>query len=222
MNLNVNLIKEGQITPEFIEKLKQLKEKAKKNNWNQSSLVDALQELFLIDKKVSITKEYKQFLGGFILGEGSLNLNLKKKKELNFGVALDLEFSVTQSFYNVSHLINLMSLFQTGRLDFKSGSNATFVFLITNRKTIFEKIFTFWETYVLPYQTNFEAEERFFKLKKLEPFFNNNLHRDETSFLYEMLPLWDNLRKQKSQSNQSFASLVEAQHFVKDFISKKE
>lgn len=220
MNFLINNVNDrGSLNEEFIEKLKKLK--AQKKDLSLTDFVKKLQELFLIDKIAKINTDYKRFLGGFILGEGSLNASLKKKNELSFGVVLDLEFSVTQTFYGISHLINLITVFNTGNISYKVGSNATFVFDISNRKSIFEKVFPFWEKYILPYQTNFEAKERFLKFKQMKDLFDNNAHKEVDGFLTQMLPLWDSLRKQKGQSNQSFESLEAAQNYVKNHMLLK-
>lgn len=203
----------GNVNEEFLVQLRLLN--GKKQHLNNNVFFQELQKLFNIDKTIKITSDYKRFLGGFILGEGSLNASVKKKGAL--GVMIDLEFSVTQSYLGVSHLINLMSVFQTGRIDYKSGSKATFVYDISNRKSIFEKVFPFWEEYILPYQTNFEAGQRYFKFKKFKELFDLNCHQNKEGMINQMLPLWDSLRKQKGQKNQSFSSLEEAQNFVLNY-----
>lgn len=178
-----------------------------------------LRKLLNIDKKTKINKDYKTFLGGFVLGEGSLNASLNKKGG-PLGVFLDLEFSVTQSIYGVSHLINLVEIFNTGRFDYKSGSNATFVFTISNRESIFEKALPFWEKYILPLQTSFESQ-RFRDFKKFEDLFSRGVHKNKEEFISEMLPLWDSLRKQKGQKNQSFFSIEDAVLYIEANATKK-
>lgn len=220
MNFKRNVLETGEVKDEFLFELNKLRDKQKQ--FSISEFTSKLQDLFLIDKRLPITSKYKAFLGGFILGEGSLNLSLKRKNTVNFGVTLDLEFSVTQSFYGVSHLINLLSVFHTGSFFKKSGSNGTFVFKISNRRAIFEKVFPFWEEYVLPYQTSFEANERFLKFRCLEGFFERKAHLDQEAFINEMLPVWDSLRKQKGQGNESFPDLLSAQNFVLKSISKNK
>jgi hypothetical protein len=41
-----------------------------------------------------------------------------------------------------------MSYFKTGRIRHKTGSNATFVYSINNRKTLAEKVVPFYERYL--------------------------------------------------------------------------
>ncbi len=136
------------------------------------------------------------------------------------GVFLDLEFSVTQSFFHASHLINLIYVFNTGRVEFKSGSpglqnSKTLTFKITNRISILEKVFPFWKTYILPVQTSSESE-RFRNFRSFEDLFSRGVHPEKEKFITEMLPLWDRLRKQKGQPNQSFESLQEAINYVNE------
>ena len=53
----------------------------------------------------------------------------KKLKTAKFGVIVDPEFSVTQHINGICHLYAALSIFKTGRIRHKGGSNATFVFV---------------------------------------------------------------------------------------------
>ena len=172
-------------------------------------------------KTENTTTESKLFFGGFLEGEGSLNLSAKKLKNARFGLIIDPEFSVTQHINGINHLYAALSIFQTGRIRHKSGSNATLVFTIDNRISLEEKVIPFYENYVAPYASPT-------KLKRLQTFkeviliFKENGHQDLNRFENEILPLWDSLRMQKGQQNESFASLEEAQDFIRNHIKISE
>ena len=161
------------------------------------------------------TEKHKQFLGGFILGEGSLNVSAKKGKNGVCGFYLDLEFSCTQHVNGLWHLINLCYLFQSGRIGYKSGSNATLVFTIQDRTTLWEKVIPYWQKYIAPYALDDKGRSRFDTFVKLLIAFREGKHRMADSFIQEMLPLWDSLRQQKGQANESFSSLEQAQQYAR-------
>ena len=169
---------------------------------------------------VQVTEDHKKFLGGFMEGEASINLSLKKLKTAQFGLLLDPEFSITQHVNGFATLYLALSIFRTGRIKHKHGSNATMVFVIDNRQSLENKVVPFYKEYVVPYGSQAKAERLndFFKILK---HFNDNDHKELKKFRDQMLPIWDSLRMQKGQSNQTFANLQEAQEFVTNFVKDK-
>jgi len=153
--------------------------------------------------------KYKNFYGGFVAGEGSINVSAKKSKNALFGILIDPEFSITQHVNGFGFLFGALSLFETGSIHFKSGSNATLVYRIDNRKSLQEKVIPFWETYILSYQS-IEENQRIVFFKKILLFLEEKKHKDLLFFTNQMLPLWDKLRKQKGQKNESFPDLEAA------------
>jgi LAGLIDADG endonuclease len=166
----------------------------------------------------NMTTEHRLFLGGFVEGEGSLNVSAKKLANAKFGILIDPEFSLTQHVNGVVNLYDAMTVFKTGRIRFKAGSNATLVFTIDNRRSLEEKVIPFWESYVAPYGS-FTKQQRLFAFKKLIQLFNENCHKDLNCLLNEILPIWDKMRMQRGQSNESFESLEDAQNYVKTFVN---
>jgi hypothetical protein len=57
--------------------------------------------------------------------------------------------------------------------------------------------------------------------KKLLQLFKEKAHLDLDKMVYEILPLWDQLRMQKS-SNQTFKNLKQAQIYIKQSIQKND
>lgn len=175
-----------------------------------------LLKLFNVSSTV-ITSEHKYFLGGFIEGEGSLNISAKKIAEK--ALMIDPEFSITQHINGVSILLFAMCIFQTGRLFYKSGSKATLVYRIDNRQSLKTKVIPFFKTYVTPFSSVFK-KHRTEKFEKLLILFEKGVHKSYDGMFHEILPLWDSLRMQKGQKNQSFTDLASAQEFLKKIKSK--
>ena len=161
------------------------------------------------------TEKHKQFLGGFILGEGSLNVSAKRGKGAVCGLYLDLEFSCTQHIHGFWHLINLCYLFQSGRISYKNGSNATLVFTIQDRTTLWEKVIPYWQKYITPHALDDGKGSLFDTFVRLLIAFREGKHRVADSFVQEMLPLWDSMRQQKGKGNESFSSLEEAEVYAR-------
>jgi hypothetical protein len=187
---------------------------------NFSQYVQDLEQLFDLTPK-PVTEDSKRFLGGFIEGEGSLNTSAKKLKNAQFGMLIDPEFSLTQHVNGFTHLHQALKIFQTGRIRHKAGSNATLVFILDNRISLEQKVIPFYESYVIPYACPAKVE-RFHRFKELLRLFKEDRHRDFEGFCEEVLPLWDQMRMQKGQSNQTFSGLQEAHKFVFEFYRNKQ
>jgi len=182
--------------------------------------MQAIATLFKLEPP-KITNERKLFFGGFIEGEGSLNVSAKRLKTSKFGLVLDPEFSLTQHVNGVNHLFVALCIFQTGRIRLKGGSNATLSFSIENRISIESKVIPFYESYINPYSSETKLQ-RLRLFKKIILLFKEKSHQNLEVFVNEMLPLWDDLRMQKTQKNESFSCLEEAQDFILDHIKNKK
>ena len=200
-----------------IEQLRVANANRKENNfpWYVRQLAD----IFQIEESNTLTEKEKLFFGGFVTGEGSLNVSAKKDNGAKFGIVLDPEFSITQHVNGVSLLLTAFRLFQTGSLCFKLGSNATLVYRIDNRDSLNEKVIPFYEKYCSPFWSS-AYQDRLFRFKDLLQFFKEKAHLNLSDFSEKMLVLWDKMRKQKTQSNASFSSLEEAQIYAKNFRKK--
>jgi hypothetical protein len=179
----------------------------------------SIQQIFQLKPIPQKSTDCQLYLGGFLEGEGSLNVGAKKNSTSKFGVYLDPEFSLTQHLNGISNLYLAMYVFQTGRIRFKSGSHATFVYTIDNRQTLEEKVIPFYEKYVSPYGSSVK-QRRTQVFKHLLKLFQEKAHLDLNKMLDEVLPLWDLLRMQSGQSNESFRNLLDAQTYVKNAASK--
>ena len=160
------------------------------------------------------------FLAGFIEGEGSLNISAKKCATAKYGLMIDPEFSITQHVNGISVFFDGMMFFQAGRIRYKSGSNATIIYRIDNRNILLHKLLNFWETHIAPYGSSIKTQ-RMARFKTLLELIKGGAHKDIKSLSEQILFLWDSLRMQKGQSNESFKSLEEAQLYVKNFYNYK-
>jgi hypothetical protein len=201
----------------IVEELKQLN---KVRSGNFLEYKRGIREIFKISEPKPVTENSKLFLAGFIAGEGSVNVSAKKCSTGKFGLLIDPEFSITQHIDGFEYLYLPLSVFQTGRIRFKFGSCATFVYIINNRDFIESKVIPFLEDYVFPYECKMDRE-RVENFKQLLVLIRNKAHLDLSSFRNELLPVWDKLRKQKGQSNQTFKDLEEAQLYIENFFLEK-
>lgn len=206
------------LSQEILEKLQKANENYSTSKSFPKYLRD-LKEIFPVEE-LKISTESKFFLAGFLEGEASLNVSAKKLKTATFGLLIDPEFSITQHVNGFATLYLALQTLQAGRIRHKTGSNATLALIIDNRQTLEEKVVPFYENYVEPYGSP-EKVRRLQKFKALLRLFNNNAHRDQNSFVKEILPIWDEMRKQKSQLNESFSSLLDAQNYVVEFVANK-
>lgn len=143
-----------------------------------------------------------------------MNIGAKVNNTSKTGLYLDPEFSVTQHVNGISNLLLCLALFRTGRIRHKSGSNATMVFTIDNRKSLSEKVVPFYEDYTSKFKVA-TKERRLIIFKEALRLFDEKAHLDVDRMVNEVLPLWDVLRMQEGQKNQSFASLEAAQKYVR-------
>ena len=165
---------------------------------------------------ITINKTKSIFLAGFIEGEGSISVSVKKNDNAKFGIELDPNFNITQHINGVNHLYFALEVFQTGRIRYKAGSNATLVFIIEPRRSLTEKVCPFFKEYV--YDLSSPAKQRKFdNFLKMLNLFDENAHLIEDRFINELLPIWDSIRgdTQKGYKGETFQSLEEAQNFVR-------
>ncbi len=221
-NINNNkafrLLPSVALSKEMLSNLQQINKNYKKSADFAKYMRD-LGDLFGVST-VQVTEDHKKFLAGFLEGEASTNVSAKKLATAVFGVILDPEFSITQHVNGFSTLYLALSIFRTGRIRHKTGSNATLVFVIDNRDSLEQKVVPYYKKYVKPYGSAAKAErlDNFIKLLNL---FNKDGHKDFKTFRDEMLPIWHAMRMQQGQSNETFSSLAEAQQYVTDFVNNK-
>ena len=89
------------------------------------------------------------FIAGFVDGEGSFSVSIKKLPTAKFGWVVDPCFQVYQHKKNVHILHIIREVFQAGYIKRKSPTSNTFVYCISDRRTLKEKVVPFFERYKL-------------------------------------------------------------------------
>jgi len=92
---------------------------------------------------------------------------------------------------------------------------------IDNRVSLEQKVVPFYEKYTSDFAVPYK-KRRINIFKKLLQLFNEQAHLNENRLLNEVLPLWDSLRMQKGQSNQSFQDLEYSQKYVKNYRNRNK
>ena len=110
-----------------------------------------------------ITENQKWFLAGFIEGEGSVNVSIKKHPTAKFGYIIDPEFNIYQYKEREEILYFAKEMFKTGRIYPKPGNEEVLVFRIESRRTLLEKVIPFFNKYML-YSTRKEDIIKFEKI----------------------------------------------------------
>lgn len=210
------------VDPDLLEKLRKINANYSKTKCFPDYF-RSIQQTFQIQPIPCKTLACQYFLAGFLEGEGSLSVGAKKNTSSVFRVYFDPEFNLTQHINGISTLYLAMSVFQTGRIRHKNGSNATFVYTIDNRQTLEEKVIPFYEKFVNPYGSVVKSN-RVALFKRLCQLFREKAHLNLQRMVQEIIPLWDALRLQKGHSNESFSSSLEAKIYVQEAaqLSKKK
>ena len=100
-------------------------------------------------ERSSITKAHMYFLAGFIEGEGSFCVSIKKHPHSRFGYLVDPEFFIYQHEKGRRLLELAKTIFTTGRIYPKPGNEKVLVFAIDNRRSIIEKVIPFLDKYLI-------------------------------------------------------------------------
>lgn len=217
MQESINLLPKHKVSTLILTEL----QKANKNTSNFTLYKKTIKKIFKLTDCSYSTKNYKFFVAGFLVGEASINVSAKKNDTCKFGMVIDPEFNIAQHINGICYLYATLSLFNTGKIYFKSGSNATFVYKISNRESLHTKIMPFYETYVYNFMSE-NHKQRIKVFNEILVLLKKKAHTDIFLFKNELITRWDLLRKQKGQSNESFTSLIQAQLFVDAHVFEKE
>lgn len=185
---------------------------------NHTTYTRRVRELFNLNS-IAISEKKCYFLAGFIEGEGSISISIKKNDKYPFGLELDPVFNITQHVKGISNLYLALEVFQTGRIRFKHGSNATLVFVIESRKSLQEKVCPFFEKYLIKSGLSSDFKQtRYKQFKEMLDLFDNKAHLNRDLFINQLLPIWDSMRIQTKK--QTFKDLEEAKEFVNNFLKE--
>ena len=89
------------------------------------------------------------YIAGFVDGEGSFSVSIKKHPTAKFGWVLDPVFQVYQHKKDIEVLEIIKRRFQTGYIKPKSPTSNVMVYIVSNRLSLKEKIIPFFEKYRL-------------------------------------------------------------------------
>ena len=216
----VHYVKPGEkVSDALLEQLKKINEQYSKTK-DFPKYQKALKGLFNLPN-IRMTRQVVDYLSGFVEGEGSVSVSAMKNTETKARLSIDPLFNVTQHINDIVNLYLILSLFKTGRIRFKVGSNATFYYVIDNRTTLMQKVVPFYENY-LSFCPNPVKIRRVSIFKKLLQLFEEKAHLEMNRMINEVLPLWNEMRTQTGPKNQTFSSLRDAQDYVREAYEKNQ
>ena len=99
-------------------------------------------------ERLSITEQQRWFLAGFIEGEGSVCVSIKKHPTAQFGYYVDPEFFLYQHRAYPQLLELARGTFGGGSIFPKQGNERVLVYAITSRRSIAERVVPFLRTYM--------------------------------------------------------------------------
>jgi hypothetical protein len=151
-----------------------------------------------------ITEKDLLYLGGFVEGEGSMNINIRSSPNTRFGFFVDPEFGLYQNNRNTQHLFTLCRYLKAGTVyvgvlkregldplipqNYEKAS-----YRVGSRKDLLEKVIPFIKKYVLPYAGAY-FQKRFELWSKAIDLFEKQVHLSAVGMYREMIPLVISLR----------------------------
>lgn len=182
--------------------------------------MDNISKLFILkndSKLFSVdSSKFKLFLAGFIEGEGSLCISIKKHSSSKFGYFIDPEFFLYQHIAGKPILEKTKTLFRSGNVFLKSGSEDVYVFSITSRKVILERVIPYFKRYVLPFSCKFTFFPTFvYIVESLE----QKRHHKLENFL-ELLELTYNLNPNSKGKKRKFEFEILRSNILRDYTPK--
>ena len=113
-----------------------------------------------------ITENQKWFLAGFIEGEGSVSVSIKKHPTAKFGYIIDPELNLYQHKDREELLLLAKEVFRSGTIYPKPGNEDVLVYAIRSRRTLLEKVIPFFHKYMI-YSTRKDDLSKFQTIIKL-------------------------------------------------------
>jgi hypothetical protein len=101
-------------------------------------------------ERLSRDESAKWFLAGFIEGEGSLAVSIKRHPS-RFGYIASPEFFLYQHVSGRRVLELAREIFGSGSITPKPGNPKVLVFRIASRRVLLERVIPFFERYVVPF-----------------------------------------------------------------------
>lgn len=111
--------------------------------------MDNQQERFSKIMSHLITTNLKWYIAGFVDGEGSFCLNIKKREDIPGGFVIDPTFYVCQHEKNKFVLELIQQIFKTGSIHRKTSPFSVFTYQIAGVRACMEKVIPFFNKYQL-------------------------------------------------------------------------
>ena len=159
-------------------------------------------------ERLQITEDFKWFLAGFVEGEGSFCISLKKHPSAKFGFYIDPEFFIYQHKTASELLERAKVFFGTGSIVAKPGNEDVLVYKITSRRSIVEKVIPFLEKY-MRYSSDIKRRN-FSMFKEVTLALENGAHRtvEGTLRLVDLAYSTNHAGKQRKRSKQEVISRI--------------
>lgn len=139
--------------------------------------------MYMIENYYKKRKRFYDYVAGFIDGEASFTISVKKEPTTRFGYAIDPEFKVSQLKSKIKVLEFVKQAIGCGTITEKSGQENMAVLVVKNRKLIIEKVIPFFRKHKL-----IVKEEEFNRFAKVVFALENKTHQTEKGFI-EILKL---------------------------------
>ena len=102
-----------------------------------------------IEKHYKKRKRFYDYVAGFVDGEASFTISIKKEETTRFGFAIDPEFKVSQLKENGEVLELIKDALGCGRIFEKPGQENMEILVVKNRRQIIEKVIPFFTKHPL-------------------------------------------------------------------------
>jgi len=112
-------------------------------------------------ERLGSTEAASWFLAGFVEGEGSLCVSIKRHATCRHGYYVDPGFFLYQHESGRALLDLAKTIFGSGRISPKPGTPHVLVFEISSTSILRERVIPFFERYVVPFSCKRETFERF-------------------------------------------------------------
>ena len=112
-------------------------------------------------ERLGSTEAANWFLAGFVEGEGSLCVSVKRHPTCRHGYYVDPGFFLYQHESGRAILELAKAIFGSGRISPKSGSPHVLTYEISSSAILRERVVPFFERYVVPFSCKRETFERF-------------------------------------------------------------
>ena len=112
-------------------------------------------------ERLGSTEAASWFLAGFVEGEGSLCVSIKRHPTCRHGYYVDPGFFLYQHESGRAILELAQAIFGSGRVSRKSGNEHVLVYEISSAAILRERVIPFFERYVVPFTCKRETFMRF-------------------------------------------------------------